>query len=384
MERRSNIRLLMYPAIILALASCASPEIVEEPFEPTTSHADYRDGLVAMEIAETAAGTAWIRAADRALTDAFLVTIPVREIAYFDPLRPDAVGFRFAALRGQRIEIILEIENGAETRMFADLFRVEPGELDPFPQVASYSEHLNRLEFEPRRDGEYLLRLQPELLRGGRYTVSIRTVPALSFPVEGHGVEDILSVFGDPRDGGARRHEGVDIFAPRGTPVLAVAPGVVRSVGTRDRGGLVVSITDPERQLVYYYAHLDEQLTTRGTLVRPGDVIGTVGNTGNAVTTPPHLHFGIYERRWNAIDPWNFLFPYRAQPPEVRGNPTAVGSPARVVSDSVSLDGVAGRAPVPIDADEPVLVEGARGTSYRIHVPRLAMSGYVPQESIGF
>ncbi|MBI4485879.1 MAG: M23 family metallopeptidase [Acidobacteria bacterium] len=83
-------------------------------------------------------------------------------------------------------------------------------------------------------------------------------------------------------------HHGVDIFAPRGTPVLAAAGGIVTSGGTSSLGGNVVWIARPGRREAHYYAHLDRQLVTPGTFVEAGDVIGTVGNTGNARGTLPH------------------------------------------------------------------------------------------------
>lgn len=380
---RPTVSVVFVVLTTIAFSSCGPREVVEEPFEPRSSHQDYREGLVAMEMAETAIGSRWIREADRALTQPFPVSIPYQEIAHFDPARPSAVGFHFSALRGQRIEITLELESGEAGRMFADLFRAGSGAPEAFPQVASYSESLNTLAFEPRRDGEYIVRLQPELLRGGRFTVTIQRVPSLSFPVEGHGMDDIWSVFGDSRDGGARQHEGVDIFAPRGTPVLAVTGGVVRGVGVRDLGGRTVSIVDEERGLVYYYAHLEEQLTARGTVVEAGDVIGTVGNSGNAVTTPPHLHFGIYERRWNAVDPWNFLFPHDTVPPEIRADERLVGRPAEIARDMVELAGAGPETrPVSIGPEYSVVVQGARGNEYRVLVEDLGAEGYVPQSAL--
>jgi murein DD-endopeptidase MepM/ murein hydrolase activator NlpD len=121
----------------------------------------------------------------------------------------------------------------------------------------------------------------------------------------------VQSIFGDPRDAGRRQHEGVDIFASRGTPVLSATHGVVTRVGETTRGGRVVWVWDPGRALSLYYAHLSEQHVTIGQRVDAGDVLGTVGNTGNARTTPPHLHFGIYERGRGAIDPYWFIAPPR-------------------------------------------------------------------------
>lgn len=380
-QRRTSLGVLLLTAAALLIVSCGPQEIVEEPFEPTSSHSDYREGLVSMEIADTAIGSRWIAESERAIEEPHTVDLPYREIAHFEPTRPEAVGFQFEALRGQRIEITLELEEGEAGRMFADVFRVEEEDVEALPQVASYSEELNRLEFEPRRDSEYILRLQPELLRGGRFTVTIQSVPSISFPVEGHGTDDIWSVFGDGRDGGRRTHEGVDIFAPRHTPVLAVAEGRVRHVGQLPRGCRTVSVTDSARGLTYYYAHLEEQLVGRGATVNPGDPVGTVGNSGNAETTPPHLHFGIYEGRWNAIEPWNFLYQYETEPPPVRGNTDLIGSGARVSSPSTQID-EPGATDFTVSQNEEVVVLGATDDRYRVLLPSSGVYGYLQTSAI--
>ena len=109
------------------------------------------------------------------------------------------------------------------------------------------------------------------------------------------------SFFGVARDGGARRHEGIDIFAPRGTPVIAAEAGLVSRVGDTPRGGKNVWVRGDQRS--FYYAHLDSIAVAAGERVARGEVLGTVGNTGNAVTTSPHLHFGIYKSSQGAVDP---------------------------------------------------------------------------------
>jgi hypothetical protein len=136
--------------------------------------------------------------------------------------------------------------------------------------------------------------------------------------VQGVGPEAILSFYGDSRDGGLRRHEGIDIFSPRGNPILAASDSVVYRVGERDRGGNIVTLYDEKRDLLLYYAHLDEQLVRQGQRVAAGDPIGTNGNTGNAITTPPHLHIGLYQGGWRRdVDPWNyFVDPPLIEPPE--------------------------------------------------------------------
>lgn len=131
---------------------------------------------------------------------------------------------------------------------------------------------------------------------------------ALPVPVEGVAVRQIADTFGAPR-GTDRTHAGVDIFAPRGTPVFSSTRGIVVSVREGGLGGKQVWVLGPGRER-HYYAHLDDWVPglQAGDLVRPGDPLGRVGTTGNARGTPPHLHYGIYGRD-GAYDP---LPPMRA------------------------------------------------------------------------
>ncbi len=117
---------------------------------------------------------------------------------------------------------------------------------------------------------------------------------ALPVPVQGVAAHRIADTFGAPR-GSDRSHAGVDIFAPRGTPVSSATRGIVVSVRDSGLGGKQVWVLGPGRER-HYYAHLDDwaEGLGEGDVVQPGDPLGTVGNTGNARTTPPHLHYGIY------------------------------------------------------------------------------------------
>ncbi|HEY2743413.1 MAG TPA: M23 family metallopeptidase [Polyangia bacterium] len=132
----------------------------------------------------------------------------------------------------------------------------------------------------------------------------------LLVPVVGVKRPALHSSFGEPRSG-HRTHAGIDIFARRGTPVVAAAEGMVVRIGTTDRlGGNTVWVAGKPSTL-YYYAHLDhfEKALRVGDHVDAGDVLGYVGNTGNARTTPPHLHFGMYPltRAFWPVDPAPFL-----------------------------------------------------------------------------
>ena len=138
-----------------------------------------------------------------------------------------------------------------------------------------------------------------------RTTWEVARMPApsrLPVPVQGVRATGIADTFGAPR-GTDRRHAGVDIFAKRGTPVLSATRGVVASVREGGLGGRQVWILGPARER-HYYAHLDEWQPglAAGDVVEPGTPLGTVGTTGNARGTPPHLHYGIYGAK-GAYDP---------------------------------------------------------------------------------
>jgi murein DD-endopeptidase MepM/ murein hydrolase activator NlpD len=96
------------------------------------------------------------------------------------------------------------------------------------------------------------------------------------------------------RDGCARRHQGTDIFAPQGTPLVAVEKGVIARVDNTDNGngGLSVWLRG-ESDATYYYAHNQANLVSVGQEVARGQTIARVGRTGNAATTPAHVHFQV-------------------------------------------------------------------------------------------
>jgi murein DD-endopeptidase MepM/ murein hydrolase activator NlpD len=128
---------------------------------------------------------------------------------------------------------------------------------------------------------------------------------SLVFPVAGKR-SYVGSFWGDVRDAGKRSHEGIDIFAKKGTPVVAICDGVIVSRGTTPRGGKVLWLQSSGHPWSVYYAHLNEQKVRKGQFVKKGQVIGTVGKTGNAKYTPPHLHFGIYTGK-GAVNPLPYV-----------------------------------------------------------------------------
>lgn len=125
---------------------------------------------------------------------------------------------------------------------------------------------------------------------------------SLPNPVPGQGLTD---TWGAARSQG-RTHEGIDIFAPRGTPIQTTTQGIVSKVGENNLGGRVVVVVGPGGA-GHYYAHLEDYADiSPNDWVNAGDVIGYVGDSGNAKGTPPHLHYGIY-LNGSAVNPYPLM-----------------------------------------------------------------------------
>ncbi|MDB5036387.1 MAG: peptidase [Chlorobi bacterium] len=150
--------------------------------------------------------------------------------------------------------------------------------------------------------------LAPETRALPRYIALLcrRAPDALPVPVRGVRPSQLADTWGAPRSGG-RRHEGIDIFARRNTPVLSATDGVISERGIDGLGGRYVMVIGSGGYR-HYYAHLERWGAPGiGDWVRAGDLIGYVGDSGNAKGTPTHLHYGIYTFIGGAIDPFPFL-----------------------------------------------------------------------------
>ena len=132
----------------------------------------------------------------------------------------------------------------------------------------------------------------------------------LLIPVGGVTGNRLTDTFNDSRALG-RRHDAIDIMAPRGTEVHAVDDGTVAKLFTSKAGGLTIYQFDPAETFSYYYAHLDRYATglSEHQSVRRGQLLGYVGSSGNASAHAPHLHFAIArlgtDRAWWKGDPIN-------------------------------------------------------------------------------
>jgi len=137
----------------------------------------------------------------------------------------------------------------------------------------------------------------------------------LLLPVAGVSAKELTDTFNQAR-GTERQHEALDIPAPKGTPVLAVADGKIVKLFNSKPGGITVYQFDPSEKYAYYYAHLDSYAPDlkEGQQIKRGQMIGHVGTTGNADPNVPHLHFAIFElgpeKNWwqgTAVNPYPYL-----------------------------------------------------------------------------
>lgn len=267
------------------------------------------------------AGERWLDATRSALDAATRVRAPFTGPGVLSGSDAGAAAFALDALAGQTLEIALERDPALppDMKIYVEVFRV----VDVLGKVlrerlTALRPSASSLTTRLPTDGTYHVLVQATAQDAGRYTLTLELGAALPFPVAGADADSIRSLFGASRDEGRRYHEGVDIYVQRLTPVLAVAAG--RAMPGQDAlGGNTVWLNTPGTS--YYYAHLDRVAVRDRQRVNPGDVLGYVGNTGNARGTPSHLHFGVYRWGRDPVDPLPLLVGGR-----FREEPTGVGA----------------------------------------------------------
>ncbi|HEY5610581.1 MAG TPA: M23 family metallopeptidase [Thermoanaerobaculia bacterium] len=192
---------------------------------------------------------------------------------------------------------------------------LEPEPIEVVVPEIPLEDDLSGLVSQLRMDHGYYIGRERERL--AKIVVPRQTAPArksiaprmaqLVMPVVGVDPTGIEDNFGASRDGGRRSHRGIDIFARRGTKVVAVADGYITFVGNQPKGGRCIWLETDDRRS-FFYAHLDRWANGlyEGMAVRAGDFLGYVGNTGNARRTPAHLHFVIVDDD-EAVNPYPLL-----------------------------------------------------------------------------
>jgi len=344
MRLSSQSRFYLFIFVILALlttyAGCGGRDLMGDTksflarlFGPATPRTAHRKTMMKEGWATELEIEVWDKAYEVAKTTPLKVKLPHREaIRLDDQLVLSAQSFRLHLPAGRLLKI--NARGGGE--LFGELFRFKSGTPNQRPAEYFSATGANQITYEtPWLHGEELLFvLQTPAGEPADYEVELTTEPTLLFPVEGDGEITRLT------------NTGI--------------------------GGKTVWLYDRERDLRYYYAHLDEQLVRKGQRVRRGDVVGTVGNTGNARTTPPHLHFGIYDD--GAIDPYPFLQRTDAVPAASRlkldGRAVEKKVPARgnhYLRFTPEGDGEVIRK---LDNGESIIRLGATGRFYRIKTGR--------------
>jgi murein DD-endopeptidase MepM/ murein hydrolase activator NlpD len=280
-------------------------------FAKKTPHEKYADQMDDAPWKRSPAGRQWLEASRTALENTQSILLPYKQLGYFHNDKARAIGLEFQAKRGERVHFNFK-KNLANTVIYTDIFKVEDNGTQHL-----YAADLDVSEFsiDIETSGRYILRLQPELFKSADYSITLTSGPSLAFPVAGNKAK-AGSFWGADRDGGKRKHEGIDIFAPKHTNAIAASDGIITNVSEGGIGGKVVWLRPTGRNITLYYAHLDAQMVQPGQSVKKGDVLGLVGNTGNAKHTPSHLHFGVYTSN-GPIDPWPYVNQVMQTPPSV-------------------------------------------------------------------
>ncbi len=350
-------------------------------FKKLSPHDAYGQRIKDAGLDRTAMGSAWLQTASQAINKALTITIPYKETGYFAADKVQSTVLRFEARRGQKLHISLSRRPETSFNIYMDLLQEQPGAL---PKPVAYADTAGlRLDYEIGKNGSYLIRLQPELLRGGEYTLTITAGPSLDFPVSASGRPRIGSFWGDSRDEGGRSHEGIDIFAPKGTPALAAADGTISRVTENKLGGKVVFLHPDSRDYNLYYAHLEVQLVHDGQTVRSGDTVGLIDNTGNAKNTPTHLHFGIYTNE-GAVDPLPFVNRDVKAPLPVTAAQGLLNATARTVAKGARLRSSPSEKAFSLGAlplSTALNVQAATENWYRVTLPD-GRAGYVKSHEL--
>lgn len=299
---KSSVRFLLFAFAIYAV-SC-KPVPVSHWF-PVTPQEHYEKELYQAKLEKTQTGQTWFQASKAVLNDTLFSVAPYQERFVLDSSAP-AQSLRFKIPEGRKLVVTpLRDKNDTTSRFFVEIFRIK--NTGKHQRMDYMKDGEAPFIYTNQNDDTLLIRLQTGLNERLIATLWLSTLPSLIFPVANHNMSDVISAWGAERDAGARSHEGIDIRAKRGTPVVAAKNGFITQAGTNNLGGKTVFLSAVDSPYSLYYAHLDSQLVSTGQRVIAGDTLGLVGNTGNAITTSPHLHFGIYARGSGAVNPLPFV-----------------------------------------------------------------------------
>jgi len=344
--------------------SCKSNQSLFSKNKP--AHQEYAERIEKAGLQSSSIAKQWMGAAAKSLKQPVSITIPYAEKGFFDQAQPRAAAFRFNIREGELLNFELKAVADSAFLFFAELWEQKDGVTIKF---LAESDTARKIRYEAKNDAILILRIQPELLLSVEYHIRLWTAPSLAFPVRVTDQPKISSFWGADRDGGIRKHEGVDIFAKKKTPLIAAANGKVTRVNENNLGGKVIFIRPNDKPYSLYYAHLDSQLVQAGQQVKTGEIIGLMGNTGNARATPPHLHFGIYGSN-GAVDPFPFINQERKQPAPITADLHNLNKYQRAKTDLVvySQPDIKSSVLSKLAAGDLVFTEGAVSDWYRVRL----------------
>lgn len=375
---------IFYPAtilgiIIIFLNGCSTSS--HSIFSKKTPREKYEEQVIKTAGKTNPVVNAWLNAGEFSLNHP--VYIPengYNETGAFNPSNITAASFSIAIKRGRKLTAVLTEKDNNNFKAYMDIWHAGDTSSNRAPVfISSADTSLNFIEFVASADENVIIRFQPEIGSKGNYELKIRESPSLAFPIPPNVKSNIGSFWGDGRDGGARKHEGVDIMAAKRSLAVAVASGVVSDVSENEIGGKVVSIRPYNRSYSVYYAHLDTQFVSEGQRVNEGDVLGLTGNTGNARNTVSHLHFGIYTPS-GAVDPLLYIKPVNQPDTKLVSLPSAVNM-ITVKKAAFYSDALLSISPFMLDKNYPVTVEAATGKGLRISLPD-GRKGYMAVSSL--
>ena len=282
--------------MVFVLTSCQTIFNIS-PYE------SYVKSLESSGISKSTMGKKWISSGESALLNPKeSVKLPFKSEIFFREIVPNAISYRLKYEEYAKLTFKISSKGKDNNGVYVDIFEDNPNK----SRVRNFYVKDTIFVYEDNNFKNLIIRIQPQLLVNQYVTLEIIENPKLAFPVKNGSNKDIQSFWGVERDGGQRRHEGVDIFSKKGTPILAVEDGTIARVETNILGGKVVWQRLGLFGQSIYYAHLDSQTVSSGQAVKKGDVVGFMGNTGNAKYTASHLHFGIYTGS-GAIDPLLYI-----------------------------------------------------------------------------
>lgn len=352
-------RLVTLSVVFILLSGCQK---IQNAFKAENARQEYVKAIENSPLVKKKIVQQWLASGDSVLNNPVEIDVPFQTKFIFYSDEANAWAWQFSLEEGRRLRVHLASVD-TSNQIFIDLFSMENGE----PELLE-STRDSMLTYTMESSRPVILRVQAELLVNGSATLTLTDNPSMAFPVQGAIRPDIGSFWGDPRDGGRRRHEGVDIFAERGTPVLATSDGRINRTGNGGIGGKTVWLRAKGKGM--YYAHLDSINTQSGEEVAVGDTLGFVGNTGNARTTPPHLHFGIYDR--GAINPLPFIDFANDQVEPIAADVATFKKWARVSAVKANLRPLPSTDRDPLlslSQNNPVQITGGTGEWYQVRLP---------------